>query len=167
LTDGVSSNQVLVVATARETRDEIEIGTVMAGHAHELPPSTKMTILFRGLTKRCPRCGQGGLFRRWTEMVDACPRCGLVFLQEEGYWVGALVFNTAISLFLFVFLISVAVAVTWPDIPVYPMMIVGSLAGIAFPYLYYPFSKTNWVAVDLAFFHPELMEPGTGLRSRR
>ncbi|HEX5164914.1 MAG TPA: DUF983 domain-containing protein [Thermomicrobiales bacterium] len=128
---------------------------------------SKLTILLRGLTKRCPRCGEHDLFRRWTEMVDACPRCGLHFEQEDGYWVGALTVNTIVSMVLFGLVISLTVALTWPDIPVYETMLFGSIAGIAFPYFYYPFSKTNWVAIDLAFFHPELMQPGTGLHPRR
>ena len=128
---------------------------------------SKALILLRGLTLRCPRCGQGGLFHRWTEMVDACPQCGLHFEQEEGYWTGALVINTMVALTLFAVLIGLIVAITWPDIPVYTTMAVGVVAGIVFPYLFYPISKTSWVALDLIWFHPERMQAGTGLSSQR
>ncbi len=128
---------------------------------------SKALILLRGLTLRCPRCGQGGLFHRWTEMEDACPKCGLHFEQEEGYWTGALVINTMVALTLFAVVIGVVVAMTWPDMPVYRTMAVGVVAGIVFPYFFYPFSKTAWVALDLAYFHPERMRAGTGLRSQR
>lgn len=144
-----------------------EIVMGMAGAVDEIPTSSKAAIVVRGLTKCCPRCGRGGLFQRWTEMLDACPRCGLVFEQEDGYWVGALTVNTMVSLILFAVLIGVVVTITWPDIPVYPTMAVGIVAGIAFPFLYYPFSKTFWVAIDLAFLNPWRMQPGTGLRRQR
>ena len=143
----------------------------MATPAHNTSSTStnpsKALILLRGLTLRCPRCGQGGLFHRWTEMADTCPKCGLHFEQEEGYWTGALVINTMVALTLFSVLIAVVVAITWPDIPVYRTMAVGVVAGIVFPYVFYPISKTSWVALDLAYFHPERMDVGTGLRPQR
>lgn len=129
--------------------------------------SSQAAILLRGLRKRCPRCGQGNVFHRWTEMVDACPRCGLVFEQEEGYWAGALTINTMITLILFSVLIIVGVWVTWPDTPVIPLVLAGTVAGILFPTFFYPYSKTIWVATDLAFLNSWRMQPGTGLRKSR
>jgi uncharacterized protein (DUF983 family) len=38
-------------------------------------PSTQ-TALRRGALGRCPRCGQGWLFRRYLKMVDRCSQCG-------------------------------------------------------------------------------------------
>jgi len=54
-------------------------------------------VLWRGLTKRCPRCGAGHLFRRWFELRPACPRCGFRFEREEGFFLGAYVINLAVS----------------------------------------------------------------------
>ncbi len=139
----------------------------MATPMNDTSNTSKASILLRGLTMRCPRCGSGGLFHRWTEMVDVCPRCGLVFEQEDGYWTGALVVNTMVSLGLFAVLIGVVVAVTWPNIPVFSAIGIGVVAGIAFPFLFYPISKTAWVALDLAYFHPERMRSDTGLRRQR
>jgi uncharacterized protein (DUF983 family) len=34
------------------------------------------TALVRGALGRCPRCGQGALFRRYLKMVDCCSACG-------------------------------------------------------------------------------------------
>ena len=129
--------------------------------------SSPMTVLLRGLRKRCPRCGQGNLFHRWTEMADACPRCGLHFEQEEGYWVGALTISTTLSLVLGVVIIGVVMLATWPDLPVLPLTIGGVLGFLIFPILYYPYSKTLWVAIDLVYFNPWRMQPGTGLRRSR
>lgn len=124
-------------------------------------------ILLRGLLKRCPRCGERGLFTRWTEMVEACPRCGLVYEQEEGYWTGSLTINTVVILFLFGFVILVIAIATWPDTPVLLLAGAGIVAAILFPIFFFPFSRTLWVALDLAFFNPQRMRPGTGLRKHR
>lgn len=41
-----------------------------------LPPTIWAAIL-RGVRCRCPRCGEGRIFRKWLKPVDACPRCAL------------------------------------------------------------------------------------------
>lgn len=43
----------------------------------------KQTLL-RGLRRRCPRCGEGELFRRWLEIHDRCSHCGLVYQPDHG-----------------------------------------------------------------------------------
>ena len=111
-------------------------------------------MLWRGLTLRCPRCQSGSLFRRWTEMLETCPRCELEFEREEGYWLGAIVINTLVTTVIFAALMTIAVVLTWPDIPALPLLAVGLPLGIAFPYAFYPISKTLWVAVDLSALHP-------------
>ncbi len=110
-----------------------------------------MRMLGRGATRRCPRCGAGKLFHRWFTMVPNCPRCGLKFEREQGYWTGAIAINTIIVGALFTVVLVVAMILTVPDIPwvtvlciVIPLMVFG-------PLFFYPFSKTVWVAVDLAF----------------
>ena len=41
-------------------------------------------ILLRGCRKRCPRCGRGSLFERWTRMRGRCPACDLRYLEDRG-----------------------------------------------------------------------------------
>ncbi len=36
-----------------------------------------MSLLSVGLRCRCPRCGQGALFKGFLRVVDRCPVCGL------------------------------------------------------------------------------------------
>ncbi len=110
-----------------------------------------MRMLARGATRRCPRCGAGSLFHRWFAMVPNCPRCGLKFEREEGYWTGAIAINTIVVGGLFTIVLVVTMILTVPDIPwvtvlivVVPLMTIG-------PMIVYPFSKTLWLAVDLGF----------------
>ena len=42
------------------------------------------TALVRGLSKRCPSCGQGRLFSGWAHHVEQCPVCGLVYERNPG-----------------------------------------------------------------------------------
>lgn len=113
-----------------------------------------LRALLRGAMKHCPRCGRGKLFRGWTHMVDACPRCGLAFETEEGYWVGAMIWNIVVTELLFVVLLAIGVVLTWPELPVLPLVAIGVAINAVFPIFFYPFSKTLWVATDLALFHP-------------
>lgn len=42
------------------------------------------TALGRGLRTRCPRCGEGALFRRWLETHERCTACQLVYQPDQG-----------------------------------------------------------------------------------
>jgi uncharacterized protein (DUF983 family) len=115
-----------------------------------LQPSRGL-MLWRGLRRKCPRCGQGGLFRRWFVMVSDCPHCELHFEREPGYWVGAVAINTIVIGILFAIVLIVFSAATVPDIPwVTLLMLEVPLMGLG-PIAFYPYSKTLWVAVDRAF----------------
>ena len=83
-------------------------------------------------------------------MVEECPRCGLAFESEEGYWLGAIIINTLLSGAIIALLIALGVGLTPPDVPALPMIVVGLPLGIALPIAVYPISKTLWVAVDSA-----------------
>src|SRR4029453_2105995 len=65
-------------------------------------PVAPARMVWRGVTKRCPQCGQGHLFQRWFTLVPECPRCNLRFDRgEEGYWTGAMAVNIVITQTLF------------------------------------------------------------------
>jgi uncharacterized protein (DUF983 family) len=117
------------------------------------PRLLRLRLILRGLLGRCPRCGSGQLFVRYFTLKDACPRCGLTFQREEGYWVGAMTLNIILAEALFVAIVAVGIILTWPDLPVVPLIVIGVAANIAFPILFYPLSKTLWLGVDLAYFH--------------
>ena len=113
--------------------------------------TSKGTALARGLTKRCPRCGSGKLFRHYLSMVPDCPRCGLHFERESGYWAGALAINIICVGGLFAISFLIAMILTVPNVPV-PLMLAIFIPMMALgPIVWYPFSKTIWVAVDRAF----------------
>jgi uncharacterized protein (DUF983 family) len=50
-----------------------------------------MEAIWRGLRRRCPRCGRAPIFERWLDTHDRCASCGLVFEERAGdtwgFWV--------------------------------------------------------------------------------
>jgi uncharacterized protein (DUF983 family) len=108
-------------------------------------------MLWRGATRRCARCGSRKLFRHWFTMVDDCPRCGLHFEREAGYWTGALAINAILVGGLFALTFIVTLILTVPDVPVAPVLAIVVPIMLLGPLVAYPFSKTMWVAIDRAF----------------
>lgn len=110
-------------------------------------------MLRRALARRCLRCGSPGIFRRWVDLVDVCPRCGHPFAREEGYWVGALIVNTGATQLVFFGVFLGGLWATWPDVPWTGLLIAGLAAVVVFPVAFYPWAKTLWLWVDYAL-HP-------------
>jgi uncharacterized protein (DUF983 family) len=113
---------------------------------------SRVRMLWRGSTRRCPRCGTGKLFRRWFTMVPDCPGCGLHFEREPGYWVGAVAINTMIIGMVFAIIMITVSAATIPDIPWVALLMAELPLMVLGPLFVYPFSKTIWVGINLAFF---------------
>lgn len=111
------------------------------------------TMLRRGLLRRCPRCGSGGLFTRWFGMVDRCPGCAMRFNREEGFFVSALFVNFATTETVMFVWLAVTFFLTVPDPPVWTIAIGAVVISAVVPLVFYPFSKTIWAAIHL------VMEP--------
>lgn len=117
-------------------------------------------MLRRGAIRRCPRCGGGKLFRTWWSMRDRCPRCGLRFVREEGYFTGVYLVNFGVVLaVLFVMVMGVALWLgSHPDASAVPFLVAGAAIAVVVPIVFYPFARTIWAALDLAMTPMELDE---------
>jgi uncharacterized protein (DUF983 family) len=124
------------------------------------PDRTRIgTLFWRALRRRCPNCGAGGIFRRWLHMVPACPSCGLALeRREEGYIVGAYMFNIIAAELLFAAIFIATLLLLWPDPPWRFLTWGGAALMILMPVLFYPVSKTLFLAFDL-IFRPAGYEP--------
>lgn len=111
------------------------------------------TLVGRGMRRRCPNCGSGGIFDSWFKLKDRCPTCSYPFEREEGYWVSAIIVNTAVIEGLFLILFLATVLATAPDVEWLPLLIIAVVMNLIFPIFFYPFSKTVWMGIDL-YFHP-------------
>ncbi len=99
---------------------------------------------------RCPHCGGGPIFTSWSRLLPVCPVCGLGLERgEQGYWLGAYFFNlmaveTVFSIWVVGFLVG-----TWPDPPWGVFQATTVALMVAVPVLFFPFSKTLFLAFDL------------------
>lgn len=114
---------------------------------HEQVSATRR--LLWGVLRRCPVCGSGGLFDHWFSMKPACPRCGLRFHREEGHWTGHIGMNTIVSFGSLLVVLLVFSVATWPELAVVPMLVAAITVGVVTPLLFFPSSKTLWLAIDL------------------
>jgi len=87
-------------------------------------------------------------------MVAECPRCGLEFEREEGYWLGAIILNTLVSGSIIALVFTAVVGITWPEVPGWPLVLICLPIALGLPIAFYPVSKTLWVAIDRSFLHP-------------
>ncbi|HEY0966677.1 MAG TPA: DUF983 domain-containing protein [Opitutaceae bacterium] len=66
-------------------------------------PVSKVQIVGRGLTNRCPNCGYRTLFPpRSFRVRRRCPDCGTGFARGAGFFLGPWVLNYGVAVFLFV-----------------------------------------------------------------
>jgi uncharacterized protein (DUF983 family) len=106
-------------------------------------------MLLRGLVRHCPRCGGGHLFDGWFTMKERCPRCGMKFEREEGFFLGAFTVNFGVMLISLALFIVIGIAATLPDPPAGKLALLGMVVGVVVPTFFYPFSRTFWSAIDL------------------
>lgn len=106
------------------------------------------------LLGRCPRCKQSSIFRRGLlglagAMNDACSVCGLRFMREAGYSLGAMYLSYALGVLtvLTVLPVSVvlAIVVEWPLVAVLTLMVVQTLVSVP---LFLRFSRVLWLHLD-------------------
>jgi len=92
-------------------------------------------------------------------MREACPHCGLMLERGESsdFWIGAYVFNLAAGELLAIAAPVAWAIATWPNPPWTRIEIVAVSLAIALPIVFFPFSRTLWLAWDLSF---RPFEPG-------
>jgi uncharacterized protein (DUF983 family) len=107
-------------------------------------------LLGRAFSRRCPYCGGGGIFAGWWSLRERCPTCGVSFEREEGYFLGAYALNLIaaeiIGLGTALFLIF-GTPLSGADLIWQELVAVAFAVGL--PLLFFPFSRTVWIALDL------------------
>jgi len=70
--------------------------------------------LLNGLRKKCPRCGEGELFRRLISFHERCSECGLLYQRNYGdTWVFIVITDRIPILFGIAALYFGMVSITW------------------------------------------------------
>ena len=109
-------------------------------------------LVWRAVRLRCPNCGGRPVFDSWFRMRSSCPVCGLPLERaEQGYQVGAYMFNIIAAELAFAALFVGTLVATWPSPPWDALLYGGVALMVILPILFFPFSKTLFLAFDLAF----------------
>jgi uncharacterized protein (DUF983 family) len=116
----------------------------------DLPSSGSARIrklVKRGLLLQCPYCGEGHIIKYPFWIKDCCPRCGYRFAPESGYFVGGYALNLVV-----VEIIALAVIIIIllrSNLSLYQQEALGIGAAILLPIVFFPWSRTLWMALDL------------------
>jgi uncharacterized protein (DUF983 family) len=90
------------------------------------------------------------LFTGWFRMPPVCDLCGLRYERAQGYWVGAIYVNYAMTT-------VIAVAgffLTYPAVPMGVQLTVWGLWVVLFPLWFFRYSRSLWLAIEY-FLNPE------------
>ena len=116
---------------------------MMNTHTHKRP-----SRLWAILALRCPRCLEGEVFSGLMRPNEHCPVCGLRFMREPGYFVGAMFISYGISVPMLWGLIGM---LWWQFLRAWPLMLVsgiGTLLLLPFVPLMFRYSRILWMHFD-------------------
>jgi uncharacterized protein (DUF983 family) len=120
-------------------------------------------MLWRGARRRCPWCGgRGAFFTGWFTTHDRCRTCGIGWRRGyEGFEMGAMAANIIVVFGALIVGAAIGIAVTAPDIPVVPLIVILGVVAVVLPVVLYPVSYTLWQAIDLAMRPPDPADSAT------
>ena len=119
------------------------------------PASTIPSLLWRAVTRACPKCGGRGVFRNYWKYKERCPTCELHLERgEHGYVVGTYMFNLIASELIFISVMITWVVRTWGHVPWEVVQYSGVAMMVLLPVLFYPFAKALFLAFHL-FWQPQ------------
>ena len=121
---------------------------------------TKAQILSRGVTNRCPNCGERTLFPpKSLRIRRRCPQCGTGFDRGEGFFLGPWVLNYTIAVFFFV--LPALIAGARGAIPWLASLVLAGIGCTLVPLLLYR-STWSWWLMLYFFFLPDSLPANGG-----
>ena len=110
------------------------------------PADRVLRALGRAIRLRCPRCGETPLFTGWFRMAESCALCGLRFERAQGYFVGAIYINYAVTTLIAVggfFLLWAGLGLSTRA-----QLLVLVPIVILFPLWFFRYSRSFWLALE-------------------
>ena len=124
---------------------------------------TRGQIVARGLTHRCPNCGERSLFRKdsWFRLNAECRGCGFAFERgnDEGFFLGSMSLNYGFT--LVAFLLPVALLAYARVIGGRTAVILAVAGAVIVPMLFYRSSRSWWL-MNYYFFLPHHLPANGG-----
>ena len=103
-------------------------------------------IARRALGLRCPRCGRSALYRGWFRMHERCASCGLRYEREQGYFVGAIYVNYAVTV---VVAAGTVLVLDWTiGLSLAAQLTVGIALGALVPVVFFRYARSLWLSLD-------------------
>lgn len=109
-------------------------------------------VLGRGMRLRCPRCGAAPLFRGPFSMYPDCLSCHFRYEREQGYFVGAIYINYAVTAVTAI--IGYFALEYFFGIPHVQQLILWGAFAVFFPLVFFRHSRSLWLSIDY-IFNPE------------
>ena len=117
-----------------------------------MPDERLWSYVGRALRRRCPRCGGRDIWRSWFAFRSQCPTCHLELDRgESDHFYGAYLLNFVVAELIPAIAFVIALLVTWPSPPWTALTWGAVILAATAPLFTYPFTKTVWLALDLAF----------------
>ena len=127
---------------------------------------TRVQIVARGLTNRCPNCGSRTLFKQGTffEVSKSCSKCGFRFERDndEGFFLGSMSLNYGVTLICF--LLPVMLLAYYKTIGTTTAIVLAGVGALLFPALFYRSSRSWWL-MNYYLFLPHHL-PANGGKGR-
>lgn len=129
---------------------------------------TRVQIVTRGLTHRCPNCGGRTLFKAGTlfEINRSCAQCGFQFERsnDEGFFLGSMSLNYGVT--IVGFLLPVMLLAYGGVIGTTAAIVTAGVGALLFPAVFYRSSRSWWLMNYYLFFPHHLpANGGTGRES--
>jgi len=108
---------------------------------------TRVQIVTRGLTHRCPNCGARSLFKAGSLFVvnQDCRDCGFQFERkgDEGFFLGSMSLNYGMTIICY--LVPVMLLAYCKVIGVTLAIVLAGIGSVVFPMLFYRSSRSWWL----------------------
>jgi len=128
------------------------------------------TMLWRGIRRRCGRCGEKRIFDSYFRLKERCPNCGYRFVREAGAFTGVMLMNvTATFVLMFLSLIAYVAwrGVTGEDVSLWPFAVACLGFGVATPIVLPPCGGAGGAALALPMRPLAPDEPRAAALNRR
>ena len=127
---------------------------------------TRVQIVARGLTNRCPNCGNRTLFQPGSlfRVNQTCPACGLAIerANDEGFFLGSMSLNYGVTLVCY--LLPVLLLWYHKMIGDRTAIVLAAAGAFVFPALFYRSSRSWWLMNYYVFLPHHL--PANGGKGR-
>ena len=125
---------------------------------------TRLQIVARGLTNRCPNCGGRTLFKAGTlfEVNRDCPACGFKIERGEGFYLGSLSLNYGVTLVCY--LTPVMLLAYYDVIGSTTAIVLAAIGSVVFPALFSRSSRSWWL-MNYYIFLPQHLPANGGVQS--